>query len=67
MLPLVSRTYRKRSGAVIAVAVVMFGFYATDPLFLGTGPDGTYLADSDTPIVTELPEIEVVAQPIEWK
>ena len=57
MLTLISRTYRRLAGAVVAVAVVTLGLYATDP---------RYPADSDAAIVATLPEVEVIAEPIEW-
>ena len=66
MLTLVSRTYRRLAGAVVAVTIVTVVLYATELWPLGAAHDGSYMADSTAPIVTELPEIEVVAEPIEW-
>lgn len=67
MLTLISRSYRRVAAAVMAVVVVTFGLYATDPWRLGSTRGETYLADPDAPIVAMLPEVEVVATPIEWR
>lgn len=66
MLTLISRTYRKLAGAVVAAAVVTLGLYTADPWHLGAARGETYLAHPDATVVATLPEVEVVAAPIAW-
>jgi hypothetical protein len=67
MLTLISRSYRRLAAAVMVVAVVTLGLYVMEPWRLGGTRSETYLADPNAPIVAMLPEVEVVAKPIEWR
>ena len=66
MLTLVSRTYRGLAAAVVAVAAVSFGLFAADSWQLGAARGETWLAHPDATIVATLPEVEVVAEPMDW-